>query len=71
MGSLRHPDWYIFVLHTQYNNNLRCELMTTITPTTLSLRIDPMIKEGLRLLAEKEHRSFTNMMEVMIRDYCK
>ncbi|MGZ8224290.1 MAG: ribbon-helix-helix protein, CopG family [Methylobacter sp.] len=45
--------------------------MATITPTTLSLRIDPMIKEGLRLLAEKEHRSFTNMVEVMIRDYCK
>jgi hypothetical protein len=30
-----------------------------------------MIKEGLRLLAEKEHRSLTNMVEVMIRDYCK
>ena len=45
--------------------------MTTIKSTTLTLRIDPMIKEGLRLLAEKEHRSLTNMVEVMIRDYCK
>jgi hypothetical protein len=45
--------------------------MAIITHTTLSLRIDPMIKEGLRLLAEKEHRSFTSMVEVMIRDYCK
>jgi hypothetical protein len=35
------------------------------------LRIDPLIKEGLRLLAEKEHRSLTNMVEVMIRDHCK
>jgi len=30
-----------------------------------------MIKEGLRFLAEKEHRSLTNRVEVMIRDYCK
>jgi hypothetical protein len=45
--------------------------MTSTKPTTLTLRIDPMIKEGLRLLAEKEHRSLTNMVEVMIRDYCK
>ena len=45
--------------------------MATTKTTTLTLRIDPMIKEGLRLLAEKEHRSLTNMVEVMIRDYCK
>jgi len=45
--------------------------MTVIKTTTLTLRIDPVIKEGLRLLADKEHRSLTNMVEVMIRDYCK
>ena len=45
--------------------------MATTKTTTLTLRVDPMIKEGLRLLAEKEHSSLTNMMEVMIRDYCK
>ena len=45
--------------------------MATTKPTTLTLRIDPVIKEGLRLLAEKDHRSLTNMVEVMIRDYCK
>jgi len=45
--------------------------MATTKTTTLTLRIDPMIKEGLRLLAEKEHRSLTNMVEVLIRDYCK
>ena len=45
--------------------------MATTKTTTLTLRVDPMIKEGLRLLAEKEHRSLTNMVEVMIRDYCK
>ena len=45
--------------------------MATTKTTTLTLRVDPMIKEGLRLLAEKEHRSLTNMVEVMFRDYCK
>lgn len=37
---------------------------------TLTLRIDPGIKEGLRLLAEQEHRSLANMIEVMIRGHC-
>jgi hypothetical protein len=38
--------------------------------TTLTLRIDPAIKEGLRAVAHQEHRSLANMVEVMIRDYC-
>ena len=47
--------------------------MTTTKTITLTLHIDPAIKikEGLGLLAEKEHRSLTNMVEVMIRDCCK
>lgn len=45
--------------------------MAATKTITLTLRVDPVIKEGLRLLAEKEHRSLTNMVEVMIRDYCK
>jgi hypothetical protein len=39
--------------------------------TTLTLRVDPMSKEGLRLLAEKEHRNLTNMIQFMIREQCK
>ena len=45
--------------------------MATTKTTTLTLRIDPVIKEGLRLMAEQEHRSLTNMIEVMVRNYCK
>jgi hypothetical protein len=45
--------------------------MATTKTTTLTFRIDPTIKEGLRLMAEKEHRSLANMIEVMIRDYCQ
>ena len=45
--------------------------MADTKTATLSLRIDPGIKEGLRIMAEQEHRSLANMVEVMIRDYCK
>lgn len=38
--------------------------------TTLTLRIDPAIKVGLRAVAAQEHRSLANMIEVMILDYC-
>ena len=39
--------------------------------TTLTLRISPTIKEGLRQLAEKDHRSLSNRLEAMILDLCK
>jgi hypothetical protein len=45
--------------------------MAITKTTTLTLRINPGIKEGLRIMAEQEHRSLANMIEVMIRDYCK
>jgi len=38
--------------------------------TTLTLRINPAFKKGLKAAAEQEHRSITNMVEVLIRDYC-
>lgn len=34
---------------------------------TLNLRIDPAVKEAIRLAAEKEHRSVANMVEMLIR----
>lgn len=44
--------------------------MTAVKTATLTLRIDPGVKEGLRAVAEQEHRSLANMIEVMIRHYC-
>lgn len=38
--------------------------------TTLTVRIQPAVKEGLRTMAEREHRSLANMIEVMIRAHC-
>ena len=44
--------------------------MATIKTATLTFRIDPGVKEGLRTAAQQEHRSIANMVEVLIRDYC-
>jgi hypothetical protein len=38
---------------------------------TLTLRIEPNLKEALRRAAELEHRSIANMVEVMILSYCE
>jgi hypothetical protein len=37
---------------------------------TLNLRIDPDVKEGIRIAAVKEHRSVANMVEMLIRRHC-
>jgi hypothetical protein len=39
--------------------------------STLTFRIAPDLKDALRTAAEREHRSIANMVEVMIRDYCR
>jgi len=38
---------------------------------TLTVRVLPEVKEGLRTMAEQERRSLANMLEVMIRNYCE
>lgn len=45
--------------------------MAETKSTTLTVRIQPAVKEGLRTMAEQERRSLANMMEVMILDYCR
>ena len=44
--------------------------MAATKTTTLTFRIEPRLKEALRMTADREHRSIANMVEVMIRDYC-
>lgn len=44
--------------------------MATGKTATLTFRIEPVLKEALRMAAEREHRSIANMVEVLIRDYC-
>lgn len=37
---------------------------------TITVRVEPAVKAGLKAMAERERRSLANMIEVMIRDYC-
>ncbi|WHF34963.1 ribbon-helix-helix protein, CopG family [Aeromonas salmonicida] len=45
--------------------------MATVKTATLTFRINPGLKEALRTAAAREHRSISNMVEVLIRDYCE
>jgi hypothetical protein len=44
--------------------------MAETKSTTLTVRIHPQVKDGLRAVAGQERRSLANMIEVIIRDYC-
>ena len=44
--------------------------MPEIKTETITLRIEPGVKAGLKAVAARERRSLANMIEVMIRDYC-
>lgn len=37
---------------------------------TLTVRVEPAAKAGLKAMAEPGRRSLVNIIEVMIRDYC-
>lgn len=45
--------------------------MANSKTATLTFRIDPSLKEALRVAARAEHRSIANMIEVLIRGYCE
>ena len=45
--------------------------MSSNKTATLTFRIEPSLKDALRSAALHEHRSIANMIEVLIRDYCK
>ena len=45
--------------------------MAETKTSTLTVRVSPSVKQVLRNAAENEHRSLANMLEIMIRDYCK
>ena len=45
--------------------------MSSAKTATLMLRLDPAVKRGLQAIAAREHRSLSNMIEVLIRDGCR
>lgn len=44
--------------------------MATTKTATLTIRLDPGLKEALRVAAQVEHRSIANMIEMLIREHC-
>jgi len=44
--------------------------MASAKTATLTFRIEPELKEAVRIASINEHRSIANMIAVMIRDYC-
>ena len=44
--------------------------MSATKTATLTLRIEPGLKEALRTAAQREHRSIANMVELLVRGYC-
>lgn len=38
---------------------------------TVNLRLSPKMKELLRMAAEREHRTLSNMIEALVLDYCE
>ncbi|WP_397471543.1 ribbon-helix-helix protein, CopG family [Rheinheimera sp.] len=45
--------------------------MAVTKTATLTIRVDPDLKEALKAAAQAEHRSIANMIEVMIREHCQ
>ena len=39
--------------------------------STLNLRIDPNLKEAVRVAAIRDHRSVANLIELLIRRHCE
>lgn len=44
--------------------------MATTKTATLTIRLDPRLKDALRAAAQVEHRSIANMIEMLIREHC-
>lgn len=45
--------------------------MASTKTATLNLRIDPLVKDAIKLAAEKDQRSVANLIELLIRSHCK
>lgn len=45
--------------------------MVAVKTAILTFRIDPSLKEALRIAAAQELRSIANMVEILIQGYCE
>jgi hypothetical protein len=45
--------------------------MPAMKTSTLNLRIDPVLKEAVRMAARRDNRSIANLIEVLILRHCQ
>ena len=45
--------------------------MTALKTAALNIRIDPNLKEALRIAAKRDHRSVANMVEMLVIKHCE
>ena len=45
--------------------------MSATKTAALNIRIDPNLKEALRIAANKDHRPMANMVELLIIQHCE
>ena len=45
--------------------------MTALKTAALNIRINPNLKEALRIAAKREHRSVANMVEMLVIKHCE
>ena len=45
--------------------------MSPLRSAALNIRIDPNLKEALRVAAKRDHRSIANMVEKLIIKHCE
>lgn len=57
-----------YIAHT---TNWAMPSMRSKKTSTLNLRIDPGVKEAVRVAALRERRSVANLVELLIRDHCE
>ncbi len=62
--------FYCALQYIAVHSRLNDWTMASNKTTTLTFRIQPVLKEALRAAAAREHRSIANMVEVLIWDYC-
>ena len=45
--------------------------MTALKTAALNIRINPNLKEALRIAAKSDHRSVANMVEMLVIKHCE
>lgn len=63
--------WLCLYIARQLHHSRLRGLLAVMTTSTSTLRIEPVVKDALRVAADGEHRSISNMVEVLIRNYCR